>query len=80
VGDVELPVLPGKEEGKWKLRNQVLPLSPNGSTDLKPTEKWFVTIHGQEAKEESSSPPSNFFTIQVDPINGATRSFRPTAG
>jgi hypothetical protein len=79
-GDVELPALPGKNEGKWKYEIKSFRFLPDGSTDLKPTGKWFVTIHGQEAKEEASEPPSNFFTIQVDPINGATRSYRPTAG
>jgi uncharacterized protein (TIGR02596 family) len=49
----------------------------NGGTSLKPvTEKWFLTLFSQKAKAESGLP-ANYFTAQVDPVTGRTRSYRP---
>jgi len=54
---------------------------PDGSTDRKATSKWFITVMEGNAKQESpNKPPANFFTVQVDPVSGTTRNFRPTAG
>ncbi len=64
---------------------------PDGSTDLAPTGSsasgvgvWFVTLHGIAEKplKEGGNlrPPPNFFTVQIDPVNGTTRVYRPTAG
>lgn len=53
---------------------------PDGSTNLAPTASWFLTIHNLTDKPNGTTPPINFFTIQVDPVSGATKGFRPTAG
>lgn len=57
---------------------------PDGSTTLSPTGLWFVTMHGindrQKTKDGKVAPPDNFFTVQIDPVTGATKIFRPTAG
>lgn len=53
----------------------------DGSTNLTPTDTWYVTLIGLTDRLESpSKPPANFFTVQVDPVSGSTRVFRPTAG
>ena len=53
---------------------------PDGSTNLSPTGSWFLTIHNLTDKPSGTTPPINFFTIQLDPVSGSTKSFRPTAG
>ena len=52
---------------------------PDGSTDLNPIKQWFVTLHSITDQIEGSVPPSNFFTVQIDPVSGSTREYRPTA-
>jgi uncharacterized protein (TIGR02596 family) len=53
----------------------------DGSTDLTPTDTWYVTLIGLTDKLPAPNrPPANFFTVQVDPVSGSTRTFRPTAG
>ena len=55
--------------------------NPDGSTDKSPTAKWFITVVNMNDKiEGADKPPPNFFTVQVDPVSGATRTYRPTAG
>jgi uncharacterized protein (TIGR02596 family) len=52
----------------------------DGSTDRLPTSTWFITIIGINDKLESATkPPPNFFTVQIDPVSGVTKTFRPTA-
>jgi uncharacterized protein (TIGR02596 family) len=57
---------------------------PDGSTTLGPTSLWYVTLHGvndRPLKEDGGTrPPPNFFTLQIDPVSGTTKIFRPTAG
>ena len=52
----------------------------DGSTNLPPATTWFVTIRNLTDKATGTKPPSNFFTLQVDPVSGAVKGFRPTAG
>lgn len=53
----------------------------DGSTDLMPTDTWYVTLIGlNDRLRKPDEPPPNFFTVQVDPVSGSTRTFRPTAG
>lgn len=52
---------------------------PDGSTNLSPTKTWFVTIRNLTDKPTSTTPPANFFTLQIDPVSGAVKGFRPTA-
>ncbi len=67
---------------------------PDGSTDLavapstinptptSPT-SWFLTMHATTDLNKITGPTDfqkvNFFTLQIDPISGATTSYRPTA-
>jgi uncharacterized protein (TIGR02596 family) len=53
----------------------------DGSTDMTPTDTWYVTLVGlNDVLKKATEPPPNFFTVQVDPVSGSTRVFRPTAG
>ena len=52
----------------------------DGSTNLPPASQWFVTIRNLTDKVTGSTPPPNFFTLQVDPVSGTVKGFRPTAG
>ena len=52
----------------------------DGSTDLAPAKTWFVTIRNLTDKVTGNTPPPNFFTLQIDPVSGAVKGFRPTAG
>lgn len=53
----------------------------DGSTDRNPTGRWFVTVIGLNDRLESpTKPPPNFFTVQIDPVSGVTKTYRPTAG
>jgi uncharacterized protein (TIGR02596 family) len=50
---------------------------PDGSTRLNITQSWHLTIAKWTGNSGTISP--NFATIQVDPLNGTTRLFRPGA-
>lgn len=53
---------------------------PGGATDLPktPGAAWFLTLHElKDGDRLSPVPPSNFFTIQVDPFNGHVKNHRP---
>ncbi len=66
-----------------ELKYEYVPLRfmPDGSTDRKATEKWYITVVEANAKQTTATkPPPNFFTVQVDPVSGATRNYRPNAG
>ena len=52
----------------------------DGSTNLAPTGSWFVTIHNVSDQPSGTTPPINFFTLQIDPVSGSVKGFRPTAG
>jgi uncharacterized protein (TIGR02596 family) len=56
----------------------------DGSTNLPSSEKWFVTLHNandaSKVKSATDIKNVNFFTLQIDPVSGTTRTYRPTAG
>jgi len=49
----------------------------DGSTSLTPGLQWFLTIRNINTPSSGSTPPANFATIQVNPLNGTTEVFRP---
>ena len=57
----------------------------DGSTNLAPTSTWFVSIHNLTdtptgtTMKKANGDPINFFTLQIDPVSGAIKGFRPTA-
>ena len=50
---------------------------PDGSTSLSSADKWFLTLHAATAGATASTLPANFATIQIDPVSGAVRTYRP---
>ena len=55
----------------------------DGSTNLASagTNPWFITIHSMTDKGFlHNGTPFNFFCLQIDPVVGTTKSFRPQAG
>jgi uncharacterized protein (TIGR02596 family) len=50
---------------------------PDGSTSLSSADKWFLTLHAATAGANASTLPPNFATIQVDPVSGSVRTYRP---
>jgi uncharacterized protein (TIGR02596 family) len=67
---------------------------PDGSTDLTPRAKkygssgapsnsddsWYITVVGLSDLDKPLDQIGNFFTIQIDPVSGAMKQFRPNAG
>ena len=57
----------------------------DGSTNLSATSTWFVTIRNLTdtpsgtTMKKANNDPINFFTLQIDPVSGAIKGFRPTA-
>jgi uncharacterized protein (TIGR02596 family) len=55
-----------------------LKFRPDGSSDLLPTAgTWFLTVHDENQGDGLTQPPPNFSTIEIDPVNGALKFFRP---
>ncbi len=50
---------------------------PDGSTNLATGREWFLTVVEEPISEQKK--PTNFITLQVDPITGRLRSFQPGA-
>ncbi len=52
---------------------------PDGSTNLMGSGQWFVTLvsSAPAVQATAASLPDNFATIQIDPIGGSVRSYRP---
>lgn len=48
---------------------------PNGRTDLADTSS--VTIASRTAPIAANQLPKNFVTLQIDPVNGSVRTYRP---
>jgi uncharacterized protein (TIGR02596 family) len=52
---------------------------PDGSTNLPQTQVggWYVTLHNINDIVQGTTPPPNFYTIQIDPVSGAMKQYRP---
>jgi uncharacterized protein (TIGR02596 family) len=50
----------------------------DGSTNLDVTKLWFLTLHNRNDQDAQSTPPANFFTLQIEPSNGHIYTFRPS--
>ncbi len=49
---------------------------PSGATDLAPTSIWFLAVVPQRFSA-SSTLPSNYAVVQIDPVNALTVLYRP---
>ena len=56
---------------------------PDGSTNLPlksntdPNGAWFVTLQNINDPAQPATPPPNFYTLQIDPVSGTIKQFRP---
>lgn len=56
---------------------------PDGSTNLPlksatdANGSWYVTLQNINDPVSATVPPNNFYTIQIDPVSGAMKQFRP---
>jgi uncharacterized protein (TIGR02596 family) len=49
-----------------------------GATTLSPIgTQWFITLHSSLDGDNLAALPKNFFTLQIDALNGRMQSFRP---
>jgi uncharacterized protein (TIGR02596 family) len=71
------PELPGKIKKNYEY--VCFRYLPDGSTDLPPTGiVWYLTLHNMNEKVSGSTPPNNFYTLQIDPVIGTTKNYRPS--
>jgi uncharacterized protein (TIGR02596 family) len=78
--DVTAPSLAGAVERNYEWVS--FRFLPNGGTNLDPNKIWFMTLHGSNTNPTTTTSAAslNFFTVQIDPVSGTTKSYRPTAG
>jgi hypothetical protein len=72
---------PGLPRGvDWQYEFVAFRFLRDGSTDLKIVggPKWCVTIHNINEKVTGTQLPPNFVTLQIDPVSGAIRIYRPS--
>lgn len=50
---------------------------PDGQTNLDPSENWFVTVAMENSPALNGGLPANFATVQIDPVSGSVRLYRP---
>jgi uncharacterized protein (TIGR02596 family) len=50
---------------------------PDGSTNLTPASNWFVTVHAATDRDNLTTAPANYYTVQVDAYNGHIYDFHP---
>jgi len=46
----------------------------DGSTDLSRANQWFLTLR---TINDTGTPAKNYITIQIDPVNGTVKTYRP---
>jgi uncharacterized protein (TIGR02596 family) len=68
------PTLPDLGAGYRFVEFQI---RPNRRLSLDIEKKWFITVFAEREDPALSSPPANFATIQIDPVNGGITFFRP---
>ena len=57
---------------------RVFRFQPDGSTNLtSPPSQWFLTLHSINNGDAMTTPPSNYYTVQVNAINGHLQTYRP---
>lgn len=85
--DPAMPRLPKDKARKYMYA--AFRFYPDGSTSLSPKGNWYFTMYsvGDAAKlgvDGGNGPDPiksiNYFTVQIDPVSGSTRSFKPQLG
>jgi uncharacterized protein (TIGR02596 family) len=64
----------------WNYDYRAFRFLPDGGTNLNSTNgvTWCVTLHDLAGKPTGARPPNNFATLQLDPVVGTVRPFRPS--
>ena len=89
--DPKIPGLPSNLTTKAQYVYAALRFLPDGSTDLPPTgtvsgenkgDSWYITLVNPKdvnatALGVKNGEAANYFTLQIDPVTGSTRSYRP---
>ena len=59
----------------------------DGEDGTKKNDSWYITLHGTHVSTDPEVPdgltkkvPDNYFILQIDPVTGATRAYRPNLG
>lgn len=65
---------PSLAEFGWNYKYIPFQFSSSGATDLKTGQDFFTLL---QENGKSLSQGANYFTVQIDPITGTPRSFRP---
>ncbi|OYW75722.1 MAG: hypothetical protein B7Z37_11910, partial [Verrucomicrobia bacterium 12-59-8] len=52
---------------------------PNGSTSLRVPQRtaYLTLVSSKDFKQDLTTPPPNFYTVQLDPVTGRGHSYRP---
>lgn len=72
--------LPGAERN---YRFRKFQFKPDGATDLPPAASstepaWFLSLYAlRQPVKDGTGLPANFFTVQIDPLTGGTKVYRP---
>ena len=63
------------------------PATKGGANGTVANDSWYITLHGSNVSRDPSvrdgqvaTMPDNFFTLQIDPITGSSRAYRPNVG
>ena len=63
------------------------PATKGGGAGSVANDSWYITLHGTHASKDPAVPdgliskvPDNYFTLQIDPITGSSRAYRPNVG
>jgi len=52
-------------------------VSSGGTAGLSKTDKWYLTLHNIVEGDGLSIPPSNYISVQIDPVNGSLKTWQP---
>lgn len=64
------------KSSKEELQYISIRFRPDGSTDLKENEPWHLTLVDSVSRAKPELP-SNFYTVQIDPVTSKVEIFRP---
>ena len=67
---------PDATDPRLNSETRVFHFLPDGSTDLNPATKWFLTVRAA-TQSNPAHFPSNWACVQVDPITGRLQIYRP---
>ena len=76
IGINSQPATPDATDGRLNSQTRVFHFLPDGSTDLSPSTKWFLTVR-VATQSDPARFPSNWVCVKVDPTTGRVQVYRP---